>query len=225
MKNQQIKLQRPKPSPAERSIHQSIGQNLLNSKELPRRQPQQHGIDSDAKTPTETCNLNTNLPLLHQNSRFTDQKLERTVKTSIHRLKIAQTVRNFKKPIESSNKRWKTSNYRSKARTNGGKLQTTDRKLKPTVKNAENGCTSTQPHKNRRNIKNSRCGWETRFTRPHGGRLMIMSVELSARALPRQRFLLLDQLRTTLASVLHASIPRKILKKTCLLYTSPSPRD
>ena len=176
MKNQQIKLQRPKPSPAERPIQQSIGQNLLNSKELPRTQPQQHGIDSDAKTSTETCNLNTILPLLHQNSRFTGQKLERTVKTSIHRLKLAQTLKNFKLPIENPNKRWK--------------LQTTDRKLKQTVENAETGCTSTQPHKNRRTSRNSRCGWETRFTRPHGGRLMILPVDLSARVLPRQRYLL-----------------------------------
>ena len=43
---------------------------------------------------------------------------------------------------------------------------------------------------------------------------MILPVDQSARALPRQRFLLLDQLRTTLASVLQASIPRKNLKKT-----------
>ena len=43
---------------------------------------------------------------------------------------------------------------------------------------------------------------------------MILPVDLSARVLPRQRFLLLDQLRTMLASVLHASIPRKNLKKT-----------
>jgi len=42
MKNQQIKLQQTKPSPTKRSIQQSIGQNLLNSKELPRAQPQQH---------------------------------------------------------------------------------------------------------------------------------------------------------------------------------------
>jgi len=49
-----------------------------------------------------------------QNSRFTDQKRERTVKTSNNRLKTAQTARNFKKPIESSNERWKTSNYRLK---------------------------------------------------------------------------------------------------------------
>ena len=43
---------------------------------------------------------------------------------------------------------------------------------------------------------------------------LILPVGLSARALPRQRFLLLDQLRTTLASVLQASIPRKNLKET-----------
>jgi len=65
MKNQQIKLRQPEPSPAERSIQQPIGQNFYNSKELPRTQPQQHGIDLDAKTSTETRNLNTNLPLLH----------------------------------------------------------------------------------------------------------------------------------------------------------------
>ena len=65
--------------------------------------------------------------------------------------------------------------------------------------------------RNAETSRNSRCGWETRFTRPHGGRLMILPVDLSARVLPRQR---LDQLRTTLASDLHASIPRKNLKKT-----------
>ena len=42
---------------------------------------------------------------------------------------------------------------------------------------------------------------------------LILPVDLSARVLSRQRFLLLDQLRTTLASVLHVSIPRKNLKK------------
>jgi len=41
MKNQQIKLQRTKPSPAKRLIQQSIGQNFVNSKELPRTQSQQ----------------------------------------------------------------------------------------------------------------------------------------------------------------------------------------
>jgi len=43
---------------------------------------------------------------------------------------------------------------------------------------------------------------------------VILPVDLSARVLPRQRFLLLDQLRTTLAFVLHVSIPRKNMKKT-----------
>ena len=42
---------------------------------------------------------------------------------------------------------------------------------------------------------------------------LILPVDLSAKALPRQRFLLLDQLRTTLASVLHTSILRKNLQK------------
>jgi len=48
------------------------------------------------------------------NSRFTDQKRERTVKTSNNRLKTAQTARNFEKLIESSKEQWKTSNYRFK---------------------------------------------------------------------------------------------------------------
>jgi len=43
---------------------------------------------------------------------------------------------------------------------------------------------------------------------------LILPVDQSARILPRRRFLLLDQLSTTLASVLQASIPRKNLKET-----------
>jgi len=66
------------------------------------------------------------------------------VKTSIYRLKLAQTVKNFNSP--------------NKTQTNGEKPQFTEQKLKQTVKNAKNGCTSTQPHKNRRNFKNSSCG-------------------------------------------------------------------
>jgi len=54
----------------------------------------------------------------------------------------------------------------------------------------------------------------TGFTRPHGGRLMILPVDLSAKALPRQWFLLLDRLCTTLSSVLRTSNLLKNLKKT-----------
>ena len=54
----------------------------------------------------------------------------------------------------------------------------------------------------------------TGFTRPHGGCLMIPPVDQNARALPRQRYLPLDRLCTTLASVLHTSIHLKILQKT-----------
>ena len=43
---------------------------------------------------------------------------------------------------------------------------------------------------------------------------MILPVDLSARPLPRQWFLLLDRLCTTLASVLRTSILLKNLKKT-----------
>jgi len=145
-----------------------------------------------------------NLLLLRQNSRFTGQKHERTVKSSIYRLKLALTAKNFNSPNKNSNERGKTSIHRTKAQSNGEERQTTNKKLrtngekrrytewklKRTVENAENGCTSTQPHKNLINFKNSRCGWETGFTRPHGGRLMILPVDSSARVLPRQRYLL-----------------------------------
>ena len=164
-----------------------------------------------------TSILSKNLLLLHQNSRFTGQKHERTVKSSIYRLKLAltaksfnssnknsnergktsiyqtklqQAVKNLDPPNKSSNERWRTSNYRSKLRTNGEKTPIHRTETQRTVENAENGCTSTQPHKNLRNFKNSRCGWETGFTRPHGGRLMILPVDSSARVLPRQRYLL-----------------------------------
>jgi len=94
-------------------------------------------IDSDAETSTETCDLNTNLTLLHQNSRFTGQKHKRTVKTSIHRLKLAQTPKNYTSSNKNSNKRGKTSIHRSKAQTSDGKHQTTDQNFQRTVKNAD----------------------------------------------------------------------------------------
>jgi len=43
---------------------------------------------------------------------------------------------------------------------------------------------------------------------------MILPVDQNARILPRQRYLPLDRLCTTLASVLHTSILLKNLKKT-----------
>jgi len=115
MKSQQIELQRTKPSPAnDRSNNQSV-KNPQTPKNFQERNHNSTPIDSDVETFTETCNLTTNLPLLQQNSRFTDQKRERTVKLRINRSKTAQTARNFKKPIESSNERWRTSIHRTEA--------------------------------------------------------------------------------------------------------------
>jgi len=57
--------------------------------------------------------------------------------------KLEQTVENFKLSI--------------KTQTNSARLKFTKQKLERTV---ENGCTNTQPHRNYRNFKNSRCGWE-----------------------------------------------------------------
>jgi len=71
MKNQQIKLQRTKPSQRnDRSSNQSAktSQTPKNSQECNHNNTP---IDSDEKTFTETRNLSTNLLLLHQNSRFT----------------------------------------------------------------------------------------------------------------------------------------------------------
>jgi len=114
MKTQQTKLQRTRPSPAnDRSNNQSV-RNSQTPKNFQERNRNSTPIDSDVETFTETCNLTTNLPLLQQNSRFTNQKREQTVKLRINRLKTAQTARNFKNLIESSNERWKTSNYRLK---------------------------------------------------------------------------------------------------------------
>jgi len=114
--------------------------------------------------------------------------------------KLKRTVKNVKLPI--------------KPQTNGKKRRYAEWKLKRSVENAENGCTSTQPRKNLRNFKNSRCGWETGFTRPHGGRLMILPVDSNARVLPCQRYLPLYRLCSTLASILHTSILLNNLKKT-----------
>ena len=121
MKNQQIKLQRTKPSPAnDRSSNQSV-KNSQTPKNFQKHNHNSTPIDSDVETFTETCDLSTNLLLLHQNSRFTGQKHERTVKSSIYGLKLALTAKNFNSPNKNSNERGKTSNHRPK--------------LKQTVKN------------------------------------------------------------------------------------------
>ena len=75
--------------------------------------------------------------------------------------------------------------------------------------------------------KNSRCGWEqvlhgnrrsfqeltlwmgTGFTRPHGGRLMILPADQIARALPRQTWI---DFCAVLASVLHRNPPQEPAK-------------
>ena len=115
MKTQQTELQRTKPSPAnDRSSNQSV-RNSQTPKNFQKRNHNSTPIDSDVETFTETCNLTTNLPLLQQNPRFTNQKRKRTKKKHrINRLKTAQTTRNFRNPIESSNERWKTRNHRTK---------------------------------------------------------------------------------------------------------------
>jgi len=76
---------------------------------------------------------------LHRNSQSQHEPLAFPLKFPIHRSNTQTNGKNFDLPIET--------------RTNGEKLQFINRKLKQTVKNFENGCTSTQPHKNCRNLK------------------------------------------------------------------------
>ena len=141
---------------SKRSIQQSIGQKLSNSQELPRTQPQQHAdrfgrrnlhrnlqshhepTAPPAKLPIHRSETRTNGKTSNQpiENRANSKKLQETDR------KLEGTVENFKLPI--------------KTQTNGGKLEFTKQKLERTV---ENGCTSTQPHRNYRNLKNSRCGW------------------------------------------------------------------
>jgi len=84
-------------------------------------------------------------------------------------LKTAQTARNFKKSIGSSNEWWQlqtteqnlermaeNSNSPNKTSNERWKLELTEQNLKGT---AENGCTSTQPRGNYKNLKSSNCGW------------------------------------------------------------------
>jgi len=90
------------------------------------------------------------------NSRFTNQKRKRTekalnepIENRANSKKLQETDRKLERTVE---------NFRLsiKTQTNGRKLEFTEQKLERTV---ENGCTSTQPHGNYRNFKNSRCGW------------------------------------------------------------------
>jgi len=185
---------------------QSQHEPTASPPKLPVHRSETQTNDKDFDLPIETSANSEKLQLSEQELKQTGKNFNSPNKTRTNgekpqftEQKLKRTVKNVKLPIQT--------------RTNDEKRRYTGWKLKRTVENAENGCTSTQPHKNRRNFKNSRCGWETGFTRPHGGRLMILPVDLSARALSRQWFLLLDRLRTTLASVLHTSILRKNLKK------------
>jgi len=170
MKNQPIRLQRAKPSPANDRLSNQSVKNLQTPKNLQKRDCNSTPIDSDVETFTETCNRTKNLPLLQQNSRFTKQKRERTVKLRVNRLKTAQTTRNLKKSIESLNERWQTSDYRlepkrtaedsnspNKTRTNSGKLDFTEQNFKRTVEN------STSPNKTRTNGGNSTSPNKTRM--------------------------------------------------------------
>jgi len=125
MKTQQTKLQRTKPSPAnDRSSNQSV-RNSRTPKNFQKRNHNSTPIDSDVETFTETCNFTTNLLLLQQNSRFTNQKHERTEKAlnqPIENLanskKLQETDRKFERTVE---------NFRLsiKTQTNGRKLERT----------------------------------------------------------------------------------------------------
>jgi len=105
------------------------------------------------KTSTETCNSTRNHRFFHgkpnepKNSNFTDQISRKQQKTSLHR---------------------------TKPQTNGGKRENTEQELD------EQRTTVAPPHNHTENYENLqeltlRMG--TSFTRPHGGRLMILPVD------------------------------------------------
>ena len=95
-------------------------------------------------------------------------------------------MKNADTPNENSNNRWKT------------------------LKRSHQHTTTQKSHK----PQELPLWMGTGFTRPYGGRLMILPVDQNARVLPRQRYLPLDRLCTMLASVLHTSSLLKNLKKT-----------
>jgi len=142
--------------------------------------------------------------LLYQNSRFTDQKHERTVKTSISPIETRTNGEKLQLTEQEPKRMEKNFNSPNKTRTNGGKPQTTDRKLKRTVKNADTPNENSNErwktpkmvapaHNHTRISETSRThdvDGKHALHGPHGGRLMILPVDSSARVLPRQRYLL-----------------------------------
>ena len=136
-----------------------------------------------------------------------------------------RTSRNFEKPQEhskpsqklatppktnASSTKIQTRNRTQispiKTRVSSKKPHLTEQKLKRTV---EDGCTSTQPNRNRRNLQELTLWMGTGFTRPHGGCLMILPVDQNAGALPRQTWI--DSC-AVLASVLHHDPPQEPAK-------------
>ena len=83
-----------------------------------------------------------------------------TQRTQISPNESRVSSRNFTSPNKNPNERWKTRNHRTN--------------LKRT---ANNGCTSTQPRRKLQNLQELTLWMGTGFTRPHGGRLMILPVD------------------------------------------------
>jgi len=170
------------------------------------------------RSKTRTNGKDFNLPIeTRTNSerlQLSEQELERTGKSSNSpnktqangekpqstEQKPKRTVKNVKLSIKTSNEQWKTPIHRMKTQTIGGKCRKWSHQHTTTQK--------SQKH------QELTLWMGTGFTRPHGGRLMILPVDSSARVLPRQRYVHLDRLCTTLASILRTSILLKNLKKT-----------
>jgi len=117
MKNQQTKLQRTKPSPAKRLIQQSIGQKLVNSKELPKTQSQQQ------KPPQK---LAIHRSETRTNGKVFDLPIETRTNSEKHQLieqELKRIEKNFNLPIKTPN--------------DSGKPQSTEQELKRTVKNVK----------------------------------------------------------------------------------------
>jgi len=175
-----------------------------SSPKLPIHRSKTRTNGKDFDLPIETRTNSEKLQLTEQELKRTEQNYNSPNKTQASgekpqstEQKPKRTVKNITLPIKTSNERWKTSTHRTDARTNGEKWlhqHTTTQKLQK--------------------LQELTLWMGIGFTRPHGRRLMILSVDQNARVLPRQRYLSLDRLCTTLASVLHTSILLKNLKKT-----------
>jgi len=134
MKNQQIKLQRTKPSPAnDRSSNQSV-KNSQTPKNFQERNHNSTPIDSDAKPSqklvlsTQTYCFSPELPIHRSKTRTNGKVFDLPIETRTNSEKLQLTEQELKRTE-------KNSSSPNKTQASGEKPQFTEQKLKRTVKN------------------------------------------------------------------------------------------